>query len=259
LAGPLLVQPGPEPDEFWLLTADSMRRWSAKRRLPIGDAVTWPGRHLRLDRGHAIVRGSQPWTPQFARMRDGTFRALVPPPSPPPEGELEQYRWLGEPETPLAFHAASDTAAPMLLTSVIGHGTFTPDAATLRRLGDDGSTTHHQRFDRYAHWLAMSPNGARVYVGLSSGSVFAFDSEQLKPLAEVSFETPLVAAAAFGGDHLLASDGRELMCLDATTLALVAAVPMPEGLRGADRIVSSADGRHVAVGHGSDVRILAVE
>lgn len=268
--GSRIVQPGPGPGEFWLLTADAMRRWNATRRTYVGDPVTWRGRHLRLTedsmaRGPhlrpVIVRGGQPWTPEAARLPDGTFHALAftRPRSPAPANGLEQYAWLGEPETALAFQNASDTGPPMLLTSVRGNGKFTDDRATLRRLGDDGATTHHALFDEEALWLTIGANGARVWVGLASGIVQGFDSDRLTPLAKVSFDTPLVDAVALGADHLLASTGRKLLRLDATTLAVVDEVPLPQGLPGADRLARSADGHRLAIARGSEVRIVTVE
>ena len=273
LPGPRLVQPGPGPDEFWLLTAHGMQRWSATHRKHVGEQVTWPGRHLRLSEERLVegrlvdvlrpvlVRDGQPWTPEAARLPDGTFRALAftPAATAKPANGLERYAWLGPPETGLAFAPAGALATPMLLTSAPGDIKFTRARATLRRLGADGATTDDVAFDAAARWLLTTPNHSRVGVGLANGTVRLFDGERLTPLATADFAPPLVAAVALGAAHVLASDGRKLLRLDATTLAVIDELPLPPGLAGIDQLASSDDGRRLAIARGSAVRILSIE
>ncbi|MCU0864935.1 MAG: hypothetical protein MUC36_14185 [Planctomycetes bacterium] len=280
LAGTHLVQPGPGPDEFWLIDADGRQRWSATGRAFVGERITWPGRHLHLVDDRAVerleprenrvrlrpvmVRAGQLWTPEAALLPDGTLRALKPPPPPAPKPEMgpfgpDVYEQLGPSEAALAFAAASSEAAPMLLTSAPGDSKFTRARATLRRLGDDGATTHHVRLEPSARWLLLAANGAQVVVGLADGTVHLFDSERLSPLAKVTFRRPLVAAAALGADHLLASCGDDLLRLAAGTLEVVDRLPMPEGLDRVDQLAISADGKRLAIVRGSAVSIMRLE
>ena len=272
LAGTHLVQPGPGPDEFWLLAADGMQRWSATGRAFVGDRTVWPGRFLHLIDARlveasrlgarlrpVIVRAGQLWTPEAALLPDGTLRPLRLPPAPKPQYGPEMFQQLGPPEAGLAFAAASATAPPMLLTSAPGDSKFSCARATLHRLGDDGATSHHVRFDGSARWLLLAANGASVGVGLADGTVHLFDSERLQPLAVVKPLRPLVAVVALGAEDVLASSGDDLLRLSATTFEVVDKLALPVGIDRVDQLAISADGKRLAIVRGSAVWIMNVE
>jgi hypothetical protein len=267
--GPHLARPGAAGDEFWVLTEHTMVRWNATRRARVGDTLAWPGKSLRLVDDVAdlrprlrpvLVRNGQPWTSEAVRLPDGSFRRVefAPPPPPTPANGLEAWAFL-DPERCTALVAASDRTPPLLLTSARERSKFAAVRATLRRLGDDGATTHHVRFTGVALWLLLADDGTRAIVGLADGTVQSFATTDLTLLATGKVEPAFRHAIAFGPRHLLGTDGEKLLRLDATTFAVAGELPLPRGLSGIDRLASSADGRRVAVARGCEVRILRVD
>ncbi len=276
LPGSLLVQPGPKPDEFWLLTAKSLQCWSTLTRRDVGESLPWSANLIEPDDGNllgkklrkVIVHDGRTWT------REGLLavervRSLHPNFEAPlfvdgmallAAGALLSKRLV----EPVDFAPIRGTNALLLLTSsrrvALPDGTeLCPEQANLVRVAAANADRQEASFKQLARFLVATPNGSHAGVGLSDGTLEWFESGKLQRLATNRIATPLVAAVARNEHQLIATDGQQLLQLETKTLTVVAKLPMPPWFPRVDQMVLSADGNRLAIACGSDVRILTIE
>jgi len=276
LPGSLIVQPGPKPDEFWLLTPKSLQSWSTRTRRDVGESLPWSailnepddGNQLGKKLRKVIVHDGRAWTREgllaLARLRF-LFKKLEAQLLVDARPDIAAGLFSGRIDRPFDFAPIQGTRAWLLLTSTPGidwpdgRGPLFPAYANLVRVTVDDTGQQEAYFQQLARFLVATPNGSHAGVGLSDGTLEWFESGQLQRLATNKFLPPLVAAVARNERQLIATDGNQLLQLETKTLTVVAKLPMPPWFPRVDQMVLSADGNRLAIACGSDVRILTIE
>ncbi|MCA8967415.1 MAG: hypothetical protein KDC48_21215 [Planctomycetes bacterium] len=269
LQGSHVALPGEAGGEFRIFERHRTWRFDAGSRREVGETATWQepsipmlsSRPVSIYRAFATTGLSSPWRTAVTAMIDGAPWFVGSAPT------NKTYRWQGDgwtvteqagvmSEGALLLHAHGDGA---LLVCSRTNPSDDRTSSQVQELDAAGRKTWQWSTSGHCEWAVPDTGRARLWLGHGS-EVLSIDLTERSVASHRTERTWLAAdllpdGSPFGS-ALLASDGAGLLLFDPDTFEERHRWPNPDGWQSIDVLAVAPDGRHVAIAHRDDVRIL---